>query len=206
MGTAFGRPFIIILGLIYMFNQITNVGIVFNVPAIVESLNVHGSFLIGLVSGTVGIGATIGVLVIPRIYRRFHREAAAVGILAGLSALTSIIYTMTSNPTVKIILIGVAMIFIFGTLPVFWSIAMARMSGLMAAAGLAFINNIGLIGGFAGPYLFGLAETKTGNPSAGFTVVIWSSVVGVLLALLLHVALRREDAAAALRLPATRKA
>jgi sugar phosphate permease len=198
MGIAFGRPFIVILGLIYMLNQITNVGIVFNVPAIVESLNVHGSFLIGLISGITGIGATIGVLVIPRVYRRFHNEAAAVGILAGLSGLTSIIYTMTSSPTIKIILIGVAMIFIFGTLPVFWSIAMARMSGLMAAAGLAFINTIGLIGGFAGPYLFGLAETKTGNPSAGFSVVIASSIIGVLLALLLHVALRREDAAAAL--------
>jgi predicted MFS family arabinose efflux permease len=216
MGIAFGRPFIIILGLIYMFNQVTNVGIVFNVPAIVESLNVRGSFLIGLVSGTVGIGATIGVLVVPRVYRRYHNEAAAVGILAGLSGLISIVYTMTSNPTVKIVLIGVAMIFIFGTLPVFWSIAMARMSGLMAAAGLAFINTVGLIGGFGGPYLFGLAESKTGNPSAGFTVVIWSSVVGVLLALLLHVALRREDAAAAvlrrdnaaaaLRLPAALKA
>ena len=63
--------------------------------------------------------------------------------------------------------------------------------------GISFINTIGLIGGFGGPYLFGLAESKTGNPSAGFTVVIWSSVIGVLLALGLHVALRREDAAAA---------
>jgi MFS family permease len=202
--TAFGRPFIIILALIYMFNQITTIGIVFNVPSIVESLNVHGSFLIGLVSGTAGIGATIGVLAVPRIYRRFHKEAALVGILAGLTLLTSIIYTMTSNPTFKIILIGVAMIFIVGTLPLFWSIAMARMSGLMAAAGLAFINTVGLIGGFAGPYLFGLAETKTGNPSAGFSVVIASSFVGVALALLLHTALRREDAGSAV--PATFKA
>jgi len=90
------------------------------------------------------------------------------------------------------------MIFIIGTLPLFWSIAMARMSGLMAAAGLALINTVGLIGGFAGPYLFGLAESKTGNPSAGFSVVIASSIIGVLMALLLHVALRREDVAAAL--------
>jgi len=198
MGIAFGRPFIVILGLIYLFNQITTIGIIFNVPAIVESLNVHGAFLIGLISGITGIGGTIGVLVIPRIYRRFHNEAAAVGIVAGLTALTTIIYTMTSNPTAKIILIGVSMIFIIGTLPLFWSIAMARMSGLMAAAGLALINTVGLIGGFAGPYLFGLAESKTGNPSAGFSVVIASSIIGVLMALLLHVALRREDVAAAL--------
>jgi MFS family permease len=197
MKTAFGRPFIVILGLIYMFNQITTIGIIFNVPAIVESLNVHGSFMIGLVSGISGVGGTIGVLVIPRLYRRFHKEAAAVGIVAGLTLLTTILYTLTSDPTVKIILIGVSMIFIIGTLPLFWSIAMARMSGLMAAAGLAFINTVGLIGGFGGPYLFGLAESKTGNPSAGFTVVIWSSVIGVLLAVGLHVALRREDAAVA---------
>ncbi len=194
---AFGRPFIVLIGLIYLFNQITNVGIVFNVPSIVQSLNVNGAFLIGLVSGTVGIGATIGVLVVPRIYRRYNREAASVGVLAGLTALTSIIYTMTANPATKIILIGVAMIFIFGTLPVFWSIAMARMSGLMAAAGLAFINMIGLIGGFIGPYLFGLAESATGNASAGIYVVIVSSLIGVALAPVLNAALRREDAAAA---------
>jgi MFS family permease len=198
LGIAFGRPFIIILGLIYLFNQITTIGIVFNVPSIVESLNIHGSFLIGLVSGITGIGATIGVLVVPRVYRRYHHEAFAVGVLAGSTLLISIIYTTTSNPTFKIILIGVAMIFIVGTLPVFWSIAMARMSGLMAAAGLALINTIGLIGGFAGPYLFGLAEKATGNPSAGFNVVIVASILGTLLALGLHRALRREDAAAAL--------
>lgn len=194
---AFGRPFIIVVGLIYLLNQITNVGLVFNVPSIVQSLNISGAFLIGLVSGTVGIGATIGVLVVPRIYRRFQREAASVGILAGLTALTSIAYTMTTNPTAKIALIGVAMIFIFGTLPLFWSIAMARMSGLMAAAGLAFINMIGLIGGFVGPYLFGLAETATGNASAGIYVVIVASLIGVALAPVLHATLRREDSTAA---------
>jgi sugar phosphate permease len=197
--TAFGRPFIVILSLIYFLNQIACVGIVFNVPAIVQSLHVHGFFMIGLVSGTAGIGGTIGVLVIPRIYRRFENEASMVGILAGLTALISIAYTMTSSPTLKIILIGAGMLFILGTLPVFWSIAMARMSGLMAVAGLAFINTIGLVGGFVGPYLFGLAQTKTGNPAAGFTVVIWCSILGALLALGLHFALRREDAAAALQ-------
>ena len=42
----------------------------------------------------------------------------------------------------------VAMMLLIGILPVYWSVAMARMSGLMAAAGLAFINTVGLLGGF----------------------------------------------------------
>jgi nitrate/nitrite transporter NarK len=97
---------------------------------------------------------------------------------------------------VRILLIAVSMVFVFGTLPLFWSIAMARMSGLMAAAGLAFINTVGLIGGFVGPYLFGIVEDLTGNPSGGFFVVIVSSVIGVLLAPVLARAIRSEDAKA----------
>lgn len=191
---AFGRPFVIVVALIYFFNQITNVGIVFNIPAIVEDLDISGSFLIGLLSGSAGIGATIGVLLVPRLFVRYRHEASAVGILAAATLVTSIAFMIASSPLARIILIAASMIFVFGTLPLFWSIAMARMSGLVAAASLAFINTIGLIGGFVGPYLFGLAEEATDNPSAGFYVVIIASVIGVALAPLLAHAIRREDA------------
>lgn len=193
---AFGRPFVLVVALIYFFNQITNVGIVFNIPAIVEDLDISGSFLIGLLSGSAGIGATIGVLVVPRLFARYPREALAVGILAAATLVTSIAFMLSSSALARILLIAVSMVFVFGTLPLFWSIAMARMSGLMAAASLAFINTIGLIGGFVGPYLFGLAETATNNPSAGFYVVIIASVIGVALAPILAHTIRREDAAA----------
>jgi MFS family permease len=184
-----------VVALIYFFNQITNVGIVFNIPSIVESLGIEGSFLIGLVSGSAGIGATIGVLLIPRLFRNHpHREAFAVGLLAAATTVVAVGYALSADPVVRILLIAISMIFVFGTLPLFWSIAMARMSGLMAAAGLAFINTVGLVGGFVGPYLFGIAEDVTGNPSGGIHVVIASSVVGVLLAPVLARAIRAEDA------------
>lgn len=196
LGKAFGRPFVIVVALIYFFNQITNVGIVFNIPAIVEDLDISGAFVIGLLSGSAGIGATIGVLVVPRLFAWYQREAAAVGILAAATLVTSVLFMLSTSAFARIILIAISMIFVFGTLPLFWSIAMARMSGLVAAASLAFINTIGLIGGFVGPYLFGLAETATHNPSAGFYIVIVSSVIGVALAPVLAHAIRREDSTA----------
>ena len=114
---------------------------------------------------------------VPRIFRNHpHREAAAVGLLAAATTVVAVGYALSTSPVVRILLIMISMIFVFGTLPLFWSIAMARMSGLMAAAGLAFINTVGLIGGFVGPYLFGIVEDATGNPSGGFYVVI--AVVG----------------------------
>jgi nitrate/nitrite transporter NarK len=97
---------------------------------------------------------------------------------------------------VRIGLIVVAMFFLIGILPLYWSVAMARMSGLMAAAGLAFINTVGLLGGFVGPYLYGYVEEATGNADSGFIVLLSFSVLGVLLVLMLRGAVRAEDAAA----------
>lgn len=197
MRKAFGRPFIIVLSLIYLFNQITNVGIVFNFPSIIESLDISGAFLIGLLSGSAGIGGTLGVIFVPMIQRKFKNETVLIGILAGATAVISIVFFLTDSPVVQISLVAIGMIFILGTLPLFWSVAMARMTGLMAAAGLAFINTIGLIGGFVGPYVFGLVEEATGNPGAGFYVVIGTSIIGVILTPVLAYSLRREDREAA---------
>jgi sugar phosphate permease len=194
---AFGRPFILVVAFIYFLNQVVNVGIVFNIPSIVESLDVSSPLLIGIVSGSAGIGATIGVVLVPRVFNRYRRhEAAAVGLLAAATVVTTAAYLASSGAILRIVLIAVSMIFVFGTLPLFWSIATARMSGLVAAAGLAFINTIGLVGGFVGPYLFGLAEDATGDPAAGLYIVIVASVVITLLAPLLHHTIRREDRAA----------
>ncbi|CAM5392174.1 MFS transporter [Streptomyces hirsutus] len=193
MGKAFGRPFILLIGLIYFFNQITINGVTFNVPSIIESLDVSGAFLIGLLSGVTGIGGTIGVLLMPALFRRRPREAFTIGALAVGCAVGAGLFLAVPSPVVRIVLIGVLAVLMIGTLPIFWAVAMARMSGVVAAAGLAFINTVGLTGGFVGPYLFGLAESGSGDPTSGFYIVIIASLIGGGLAVALHRALRRED-------------
>jgi len=203
VGQAFGRPFILLIGVIYFLNQLTMNGVTFNVPSIIESLDVSGSFLVGLLSGVTGIGGTIGVLVIPVLYRRFPRESLTIGVLAVSPALVAAVFLAVSSPSVRIVLIGVMSMLLFGTLPVFWSVAMARMTGIVAAAGLAFINTVGLTGGFVGPYLFGLAESDSGDPTSGFPIVIVASLVAGGLAVALRWALRREDRTTAAGAPST---
>lgn len=195
LGKAFGRPFIVLLALVYFLNQVSSVGLVFNVPAIIETMDVSSPFMIGLISGSVGVGATIGVLVVPRLFRGSNREATWLGAMALGTLVTAVAYILVDAPVARVLLIVVGALFIFGTLPLFWSVAMARMSGVVAAAGLAFINTIGLIGGFVGPYLFGVAETMTGDPASGFVIVIAVSAISVALVPLLARALRREDTA-----------
>ncbi len=194
---AFGRPFILALSVIYFANQINSVSIQYNFPSIVESLGVEGSFTIGLVSGSVGIGAFVGVLVIPWLHRR---AAGELHVLTGVTVATAVVagsYTLADGAVARILLIDVAMMLLIGVLPLYWSVAMARMSGLMAAAGLAFINTVGLLGGFAGPYLYGFAEGR-GSEAGGNAVLVAGAVLGVLLLPLLRRTVRDEDHRSAL--------
>jgi MFS transporter, ACS family, tartrate transporter len=39
--------------------------------------------------------------------------------------------------------------------------------GTAAAAGIAFINSVGNLGGFVGPYVIGLVRTSTGQFKGG---------------------------------------
>jgi MFS-type transporter involved in bile tolerance (Atg22 family) len=73
---------------------------------------------------------------------------------------------------------------------------MKRLQVIQAAAGLAFINTIGLIGGFVGPYLFGMTETVTGRSDSGFLVIVVASVLGLALVPVFARAIRREAGAA----------
>jgi nitrate/nitrite transporter NarK len=53
----------------------------------------------------------------------------------------------------------------------------ARFEGLALAAGLAWLNALGVTGGFVGPSIMGFVEKHTGQPSAG--LVVMSAAVAV---------------------------
>ena len=56
---------------------------------------------------------------------------------------------------------------IFACLPVFWTLPTAFLSGAAAAGGIAMINSIGNLAGFAGPYAMGWIRDATGSYTGG---------------------------------------
>jgi ACS family tartrate transporter-like MFS transporter len=48
-----------------------------------------------------------------------------------------------------------------------WSICTSFLQGRAAAAGIAAMNTIGILGGFIGPYWMGVAKDLTGNDRRG---------------------------------------
>ena len=191
---AIKRPTTILIALIYFLNQVAFVGLYFFTPSIVAQMHVKSPLMVGILSSSVGLGFLIGVLVLPRIHRRLTHDCRFLGILtAGLVASACAFISAAGNQDLQIVLLAVTGFFAGGILPSYWGVAMKRLQGIQAAAGLAFINTVGLLGGFVGPYLFGLAETVTGRSDSGFNVVVAASVLGLCLVPLLSKAIRAAE-------------
>jgi MFS family permease len=74
---------------------------------------------------------------------------------------------VTSNVWISLSWITLALIGITSARAIFWTIPTRFLTGMAAAGGLAFINSIGTLGGFVGPYAVGWLRDATGSFNAG---------------------------------------
>ncbi|WP_327350893.1 MFS transporter [Streptomyces sp. NBC_01304] len=199
---AFGRPIVLVLAATYFVNQLVGSAVGFNLPSIVEGLGVTNTFAIGLVTGSMGLAILGGVLFFPWLHGRIGNDTGLIVVCAVATTVAMGAYLPATGAMTRYALLFVANFFLTGTLPLFWSVAMSRMSGLMAAVGLAFINTIGLLGGFVGPLVFGLVEDRTGSARAPFVFILAAGVVGSVLAGVLKWIVSRAEGPAAVRVPA----
>jgi ACS family tartrate transporter-like MFS transporter len=75
----------------------------------------------------------------------------------------------------------------------FWAIPQLFLRGIGMAAGLALINSVGNLAGFAGPFLVGWVKDKTGGFMYPLMVLGLFSLCGSILAILLPPGLRRRN-------------
>ncbi|KFC95193.1 MFS transporter [Leminorella grimontii] len=99
---------------------------------------------------------------------------------------------------VAIVALVMANIGISSCKPPLWSIPSLFLSGPAAAAGLAAINAIGNLGGFAGPTIIGWLKETTGDFSAALYCVAGMLVISALLTLLVDFNRRRQEKRASL--------
>ena len=83
----------------------------------------------------------------------------------------------------KMAALSVAGFGIFGCLPVFWTFPAAFLSGAAAAGGIALINSIGNLAGFAGPYAMGRIKDLTGSYTGGLLSLSAAGLVAMIIVL-----------------------
>ena len=184
VGQALIDPRVLGLSLVYFGAVATNYGLSFFLPQIVKAFGLN-TFLTTLVSAApyaVGLIAMVwwGRRSDRVVERRFHAAFPLFVAAAGIA-----VSTVLDDPTLKMISLCVAGFGIFACLPVFWTLPTAFLSGAAAAAGIAVINSIGNLAGFAGPFAMGWIKDHTGSYAGGLLLLAALGIVAMGIALAL---------------------
>jgi nitrate/nitrite transporter NarK len=96
-----------------------------------------------------------------------------------LAAAGIAISTVLDDPSLKMIALCVGGLGIFACLPVFWTLPTAFLSGAAAAAGIAVINSVGNLAGFAGPFAMGWIKDHTGSYTGGLLLLAGLGIIAM---------------------------
>jgi MFS transporter, ACS family, tartrate transporter len=168
-------------------------GITFWLPQIVKSFSGVNDFVVGCLAAIPWIAATVVMVIISKhsdATRERHRHVA-LSAIAGAAGLIGA--GLTTNPVLELASLSLAAAGIWGTLGPFWAMSSEHMAGTGAAAGIALINSVGNLGGFAGPYLIGWVRTRTDSFTWGLVVLALILIAGAVVTLAMHNAQRKPD-------------
>lgn len=184
LADAFKSGKVYALCFIYFTLMIGLYGIAFWLPTIIKAFGVQGYLTVGLISAIPYGVATIGMLLVSRHSdrtgeRRLH-YALNVCVGAGGLVLSGL---FAGNPLLSTIFLSFAAMGVIGSMPLFWPIPSAFLTGTAAAAGIGIVNSIGNLGGYVGPNVAIWVKAISLDPSAPLYAIAGLLVVGALVTL-----------------------
>lgn len=145
----------------------------FWLPTVLLENGVEGTLEIGFLTAVPYVFAVAAMVVMGRTSdrtgdRRWHTivPTAVAGAALLVSALTGDVFAVSFTAMI------VAVAAVWAAYTVFWAVPAEHFGGTAAAGGIAFINTIGILGGFVSPYLIGLVKDATGSTQAGLLVMV----------------------------------
>lgn len=173
-----------IFALIYFCLALGMYGFQLWLPQIIHGFGGLNDSQTALLSAIPPIFQALGMVLIAwnsdRVMER-RRHLAGSALIAALGLFASTL--APQNPVLSLAALSVAAFGIWGTVGPFWSLPTATLSPRTAAAGIALINSVGNLGGFAGPYLVGQIKTATHSFSFAMYAMSATLVIAGLLAL-----------------------
>jgi ACS family tartrate transporter-like MFS transporter len=194
---AMRNPRVWALALVYFGLVACVYGVGFWLPQIIKAFGLSNAATGWITAIPYAVGAAF------MVWYGYHSDTtgerkghAAVGLLIAAAGIAA--STLAGNPALTIAAFTIGACGAFGTLPVFWTLPTAVLSGTAAAAGIAVINSIGNLAGFVGPYAMGWIKDATGSFTGGLLLIAALAVVAMVIVLALghNTALERAPAPA----------
>ena len=179
------NPKVLALSLVYFGAVACNYGVGFFLPQIVKGFGLTNA-MTGLVTAIPYVVGSIGMVWYSRRSDRKLERKGHCAVALAIAAAGLVAATLTEDPLLKMLAFSVSAFGVFAVLPVFWTLPTAFLSGPAAAAGIAIINSIGNLSGFAGPFAMGRIKDATGSFNGGLLVIAGFVVMALVIVLVLH--------------------
>src|SRR6202044_393112 len=147
----------------------------------------------GLLAALPFVVGAIGMVLLGRHSDRTMERKGHVAVALVMAAIGVGLAGLLSSPIIIMALLCFAQIGISAVPPMFWPLPASFLTGASAAAGIAAINSLGNLSGFAGPYAMGSLKDLTGNFTAGFLLLAGCALVGSIVVVMVRIDARREQ-------------
>jgi ACS family tartrate transporter-like MFS transporter len=155
-------------------------------PQLVKSLSgLYTNSMVGLLLAIPNLMALTVMIFVSRSSDRMLERRYHVAIPAIMAGTALVLLGTTRSPFYSVTLLSFLAVGIYSFLGPFWALPSEFLTGFSAAAGIALINSVGNLGGFAGPYTIGAIATRTGNIYAALAITGVLSFISATLVLLL---------------------
>jgi len=189
-------PKVLLLALNYFGIVVASLGILFFVPQIIKSIGVTSNMMVGWLTMIPYIAGGIGLVLWGHISDRMNERRYNLLAACAVSAIGLIMAGLTIGSWWAMVGLSIAAFGFYGSKGPFWAMPPMFMTGTAAAASLAWINSIGNLGGFFGPWYVGVVKDFTGSYAGGlYGLAALCSISAVVCALFLNI----PDPAAAAR-------
>jgi MFS transporter, ACS family, tartrate transporter len=188
---AIKDPRVIICALVQFGFTLGSYGILFWLPQIIKASGMSNLAVTALTAIPYAF-ATAAMMWWALIVDKSGKKIGNLILTCGLGAVGLIVSVLTDSLWIGLIGLTMALIGITSARAVFWTIPTRFMTGVGAASGLAFINSIGVAGGYFGPELMGTLKEFTGGYFAGLLAMAGILTASTLLAASLKLLIKLE--------------
>jgi MFS transporter, ACS family, tartrate transporter len=182
---------VIILAVVQFGFTLGSYGVGIFLPQIIKSGGLS-NLAVGFLAAIPYIFASLGMIWWAWHVDRTGKMIGNLTIACALATLGLAGSVLTNNLVLGLAGLTIALVGIASARAIFWTIPTRFLTGVGAAAGLAFINSIGTIGGFAGPSLMGWLRDLTGSFQMGLLVIAGVLFATSLLAISLKLVVKTE--------------
>ncbi|SOZ17452.1 MFS transporter [Cupriavidus taiwanensis] len=177
---AFSNPAVLVLASVYFCAIAANLGLSFFLPQIIKAQG-YSTMQVGFITSLPYVAGCIGMLAIGYLSDRLSERRWFLALTMILASGGLALAGSVGTSYWSIVALSIAAVGILGCKGPFWSLPSNYVSGAAMAGGIAFINAVGNLGGFAGPFLVGSFKNEANDFSGGLFALAALAAIAALI-------------------------